>query len=161
MVERTDPPSPWSVALRLMARREMTPQELAAALSRRGYGEAAIAATLQRAQALGLLDETRAARLAASRLANRHGDRAIVHRLSARGVAEETIAATLTEVAQEQGDERQRAMRLWQRKFAAPPTDPRQWQRQARYLAARGFSWETIRALLDDPDLPGESRECF
>ncbi len=160
MAKRTDPLSPWAVALRLMARREMTPQELAAALSQRGYSEAVIATTLERAQALGLLDETRAARLAASRLANRHGDRVIAHRLAARGVAEETIAAALTEVAKEQGDERQRAARLWQRKFATPPTDARQWQQQARFLAARGFSWETIRALLDDPDFPVESREC-
>lgn len=154
------PPSPWSIALRLLARREYTPRELAAALAQRGVAPEAIPKVLARAEALGFLSEARAARLAAQRLAARHGDRAIAHRLSARGVSETTIQEALAEAADAFGDERSRARTLWRKKFADPPADPREWQRQARFLAARGFSWETIRAVLDDPDFPVESSGC-
>lgn len=44
--------------------------------------------------------------------------------------------------------ELERAWQLWQRKFGVTPTEQRERARQMRFLAARGFSGEVIRAVL-------------
>ncbi|BBD76419.1 regulatory protein RecX [Hydrogenophilus thermoluteolus] len=143
--------SPWSIALRLLARREYTRAELAAALARRGIAEETVAELLERAERHGFLSDRRAASLHARRLAERQGNRAIAYRLHARGVSDADVAQALAETEAELGDERERAAAVWRKKFRSPPTTPQAWQKQARFLAARGFSWETIRALLSDP----------
>ena len=41
-----------------------------------------------------------------------------------------------------------RAQELWQRKFGAVATDPRQRARQARFLASRGFASDVVRRVV-------------
>ncbi|GAB6050124.1 hypothetical protein JCM16106_09690 [Hydrogenophilus islandicus] len=139
------------MALRLLSRREATRAELMAALVRRGFAPEEVARVVARAESLGFISDARAATTHARRLAERQGNHAIVHRLAARGVGDEAITEALRAAEEELGDEASRAALVWQKKFSAPPTTPKEWQRQARFLAARGFSWETIRRLLDDP----------
>ncbi len=67
------------------------------------------------------------------------------HRLALSPEAEQALA--------ESEFERARAVR--ERKFAAPPADATERARQARFLAARGFSSEVVRRVLrgaDDDD---------
>ncbi len=144
-------PEAWNAALRLLARRERTRAELAAALSRRGFTEATIAAVTARAEALGFLNEARAARQTVAARLPGHGDAALKYRLRQRGIPEPVGEAALSELTAEAGDELTRARALWQRKFGAAPTDAKTYAKQARFLAARGFAWETIRRVLKDP----------
>jgi regulatory protein len=39
------------------------------------------------------------------------------------------------------------AMQLWEKRFGQPPESPQEKQKQIRYLAYKGFSFETIHAL--------------
>jgi regulatory protein len=45
-----------------------------------------------------------------------------------------------------------RAREVWQRKFGAPAADASGRARQARFLAARGFSGEVIRRVVQGPE---------
>lgn len=45
--------------------------------------------------------------------------------------------------------EQTRARSVWERKFGATPSSPAERARQMRFLASRGFSAETIRAVLN------------
>jgi regulatory protein len=44
--------------------------------------------------------------------------------------------------------EHERAAALWQRRFGLPPADLKEAARQTRYLVARGFSGDVVRALV-------------
>ena len=73
------------------------------------------------------------------------GSLKVAHDLRAQGVAEELVSQAL---AQMQPEERQSAYHLWQKKFGVPPQSREEWARQARFLQSRGFSTETIKAVL-------------
>ncbi|MFY8083319.1 MAG: regulatory protein RecX [Rubrivivax sp.] len=56
--------------------------------------------------------------------------------------------------------ELERARGVWARKFAGPPASAAERARQMRFLAGRGFTAETIRAVLggsrgEDDEIPG------
>jgi regulatory protein len=53
--------------------------------------------------------------------------------------------------------ELERAHRVWRTKFTQPPTNAREWARQARFLQGRGFAAEVIRKLLKE--IPDESAQ--
>ena len=48
--------------------------------------------------------------------------------------------------------EYQRAKAVWERKFGQPPIDAREYARQVRFLASRGFSPAVLRRILGDLD---------
>ena len=53
------------------------------------------------------------------------------------------------EMAQDlRASEQERAAALWQRRFGHPPADLKEAARQTRYLVARGFSGDVVRALV-------------
>ncbi|MEI8268020.1 MAG: RecX family transcriptional regulator [Betaproteobacteria bacterium] len=99
-----------------------------------------------------LLDELEAAghlsdaRLLESRVhvrAARFGNLRIERELQQLGVAaDEPVRATLRD------SELQRAQAVWARKFGQLPTGASERGRQMRFLAGRGFSADTIRAVL-------------
>ena len=89
--------------------------------------------------------------------AERFGLRRIRQELAQHGLAlpAQSEAALLQ-------SEIERARAVWTRKFAhatgvaAPaPPDPRESQKQARFLAGRGFSTDVIRRVLRDKHAPG------
>jgi len=132
-------------ALRLLARREHSRAELAAKLAVHATtGE--VAALLDELADAGLLSD---ARFAASWL-HRHGARfgcaRLRQELRQKGVDEALIGDGLATLP----NELERARAVWARKFGQAPADARDWARQARFLAQRGFSTETIRRVLHD-----------
>lgn len=89
--------------------------------------------------------------------AERFGLRRIRQELAQHGLAlpAQSEAALLQ-------SEIERARAVWARKFAYPPgaaapapPDPRESQKQARFLAGRGFSSDVIRRVLHDKHAPG------
>jgi regulatory protein len=135
------------LALKLLARREHSRAELARKLSAHGSAEE-IDPLLDQLQQSGLLSDTRFAETVVRAQAPRSGTARMRQLLRSKGVAGETIDATIA--AAGLPDEMERARAVWQRKFAAPPHDAREWARQARFLQARGFAADLIRRLLKE-----------
>ena len=61
-----------------------------------------------------------------------------------KGVSDDDIAAALPEG----GDETERCLAVWQRKFGQPAQTPEERAKQMRFLQYRGFSSEAIRRAL-------------
>lgn len=138
-------PSLRNRALRCLARREHSRAELAKKLAPHGSPEE-IEAVLDSMVALSLQSDTRMAASWVRSHAARFGYARIKHALALKGLSAEIIEDALKsdEITSEQ--ERARAVSL--AKFAQPPADARDWARQARFLASRGFAGDTIRAVL-------------
>jgi regulatory protein len=104
---------------------------------------APIDALLDQLQAQGLLSEERFIEGRVRVRAVGQGTRRIQSELAQHGLKlpPQSLQAL-------QQSEAERAMQLWQRKFGQPAADLRQRARQMRFLAARGFSGATIRAVL-------------
>ncbi|MBI2002161.1 MAG: regulatory protein RecX [candidate division NC10 bacterium] len=143
-------PDPWEVALRLLAMRAMSTEELRQRLARRGYAADPIASVVARLTASRYLDDAEYARTWARSRAHRRslGPARLARELRARGIAELEISATLDEVFGER-DVRSVAEAAAIRKLrdlqGVPPLVAR--RRLAAFLTRRGFPAEIILAL--------------
>ena len=132
-------------AVSLLARREHTRAELARKLSPHGTSEE-IATVLNELARTGLQSDARFAESYVRSQAARLGAARLRQTLRTKGVTAELIESGLIDLP----DEMERAREVWEKKFPAPPTDAREWAKQARFLQGRGFSSEVIRRLLRD-----------
>jgi len=131
-------------ALRLLARRDYTRAELARKLEDPGV-EAEVAVVLDGLERDGYLSDARFAEAFVAARGGRHGLNRLRHDLLAKGVPAGLITDTLDALKPTELD---RAREVWSRRFHCPPTDSREYARQARFLQARGFPAETIRQVL-------------
>ncbi len=135
-----------------MSRRDFSRADLRGRLLRAadapaGEAGAEIDQVLDEVQALGLLSEDRFVHEFVRVRAARFGPMRLRHDLLRRGIDEERIDAALkTHVP----DEYSSAHALWLKRFKSAPSDPRERARQSRFLAARGFSHEVIRRVLQE-----------
>jgi regulatory protein len=130
-------------AVGLLARREHTRAELARKLAPHGTQEE-IEIVLNELAGSGLQSDARFAESWLRNQSGRLGAARLRQTLRQKGVASELIADQIEDLP----DELERARAVWQKKFAAAPTDRSDWARQARFLQGRGFSVEIIRKLL-------------
>jgi regulatory protein len=107
--------------------------------------EAEVDRVLDTVQEQGLLSEERFVEGFVRTRQARFGPARLRHDLSRRGVSEDRIDAALKSAG---CDEYAAAHALWLKRFKSPPPDARAWARQARFLAARGFSHDVIRRVL-------------
>jgi regulatory protein len=107
----------------------------------------AVDALLDRLQAQGLLSDERFIDSRVRARAAGRGTRRIQFEL-----AQHDLKLPAQALQALRHSEVERALQLWRRKFGAPPPDARERARQMRFLAARGFSGETIRAVLAAAD---------
>jgi regulatory protein len=151
-----DPEAARLAALALLGRREYASAELAAALTRKGYTNAAAAEAVKQMAEERLVDDTRYADSLVRMLAGRgQGPARIRQELREAGIPDEQVTAALDGGP----DWSELAAEVRQRKFgtAAPPDWPER-ARQMRFLQYRGFSKDHIgRALgsssgVDDDD---------
>ena len=134
-------------ALRLLAQREYTRQELSRKIAPLAESAEQLEALLDDLTRIHLLSDERYAEARRNSRAPRLGDARLAYELRSRGVAAELVRATLASGE----DELTRARRVWQRRFGNIPADAVdtvERTRQMRFLAGRGFSGETIRRLL-------------
>jgi regulatory protein len=134
-------------AIRLLARREHSTDELRRKLKRRGYGEATISevvATLRDSQSVS--DQRFAESFARVRSERGQGPLKIRADLRERGVTDVLVDEVLTTTSEFWLE---RANRARSKRFGdAPPATRDDWNRQARFLAQRGFPADLIyRAL--------------
>ncbi len=135
-------------ALRHLARREYSRSELEKKLA--AYGEVdEVRRVLDRMGELGLQSDERFADSFVRSRGDRFGRRRIEHELAQRGIDADAAGAALD--SNLGVDELARARAVWSKKFGQQPADAREWARQARFLATRGFASELIRKVLKEP----------
>jgi regulatory protein len=136
-------------ALRLLAAREHSRQELERKLAQHEAEPGQLKQALDELQGRGFIDEQRVADSVVHRRASRVGASRIRQELQAKGLDQETVAAA---VAGLKSTEFERAREVWRKKFGELPADSAQRAKQARFLLARGFSGEVVRRVLNTPD---------
>jgi regulatory protein len=143
-------------AVRLLARREHSTEELKRKLVSRGYSEDSIAAVLEKLGKKNLVSDQRFAADYVHHHARRgQGPVRIRARLRQQGIADPQIQQ---EVGAAEVDWNQRAAEVRRRKFGdALPGTAAERAKQARFLQYRGFNSDQIRAALKfDPDVEVE-----
>ena len=143
-------PDPWEVAVKLLAMRALSSEELRRHLARRGYPPDHVSLVLARLTASRYLDDAEYARAWARSRAHRRslGPVRLARELRARGIPEADIAGTLREVFAER-EAREIAEAAARRRLPTlqglPPDVAR--RRLAGYLTRRGFAAEIVLAL--------------
>ena len=138
-------------ALRYLAQREHSRQELERKLARHvqdteaASAEVQISAALDELAAKGLLCEERAAASVLHSQGQRYGVRRLKQTLQGKGLAPALVASTLQ---QARSTELARALEVWRRRFGSPPADAAERARQMRFLAGRGFEGDIIRRVV-------------
>lgn len=153
--------SAYRQGLALLARRELSTAQLRERLARRGHGPTAIEAAVARLSADRSLDDARAAgAMARTAIAvHGHGPRRVTRALQAAGIPPALAERALAEAFEAHDPDTLLAAALARRLRGRDRTaDAREHQRLHRWLLARGFDPDRIRALLrryaprDDPD---------
>jgi regulatory protein len=136
-------------ALRFLARREHTRKELARKLAPHTEDEAEIAALLEDFQQRGWLSEQRFVEQVVHARRGRYGSRYIAHELREKGVSDEAIATTLSQLKE---NDLETARTVWAKKFGTLPEDAKDRAKQMRFLQSRGFGLDVIGKLLNGSD---------
>ncbi len=129
-------------ALRTLARREHSRAELARKLAPRAESPEALDALLDALADKKQLSDERYAEARAHQLARKYGAARIRLELKSKGVDSSTAERASA------GGELERARGILARKYRTPVDSPMERARRMRFLASRGFSHDTIRALL-------------
>jgi regulatory protein len=132
-------------ALRLLGGREHSRAELERKLRKHEEEPGQLARVLDELQAKDFISEQRVVDSVLHRRAPRLGAGRLRQELQAKGIDGEMVSQALQAL---RGTELSRARDVWQRKFGQPPQDAAERGKQARFLAARGFSGETIHRVL-------------
>jgi regulatory protein len=138
-------PSLKGRALKLLSMREHSRAELERKLKAHEQEPGTLKRALDELQARGFIDEQRVAESVLNRRAPKLGAGRIRQELQAKGLDAERVALA---VASLKGTELERAREVWRRKFGEPPADANARAKQARFLAARGFSGDVIARVL-------------
>jgi len=138
-------PSLKARALRLLARREHSREELARKLSVHAQEGDDLEAVLDELVKRGWLSDVRFAEQSIRAKARRFGPLKLAQQLRARGLDAETIAAGFRAAA---GDGASSVQNVWRSRFHGPPGDERERARQARFLQGRGFALDDILRFL-------------
>ena len=138
-----------SRALAYLSRREYSRAELSRKLMPLTDDADALEALLDSLVRDGWLSDTRFAESVVHRRAARAGANLIVSELKRHAVGDELIEQI---GAQLRETELARAQAVWRKKYGQLPATPAERARQARFLAARGFSLATIAKILKGID---------
>ena len=130
-------------ALRLLARREHTRQELASKLSPHAGSSEELQSLISGLKQKNQLSEERFAEARARRLSRKYGAARIRQDLQTKGVPAELVARYASSE-----DELQRARAILERKYRTPAATREEKARRMRFLQSRGFSNEVIFTLL-------------
>lgn len=136
-------------AIGLLSRREHSLTELRRKLAAHCEDPAELNALLDELQRGNWLSEERFAENLVHRRAPRHGTRRIMQELRQHQLPHETLA----ELEEKLRDtELERARAVWRKRFSSAPPDAKEYARQLRYMAARGFTADSLRRILADKD---------
>ncbi|QWT46942.1 recombination regulator RecX [Azospira inquinata] len=131
-------------ALRLLASREHSRLELKRKLASHAESGEELELLLDELEKARLLANDRYAEQRVTVRGGRYGNARLAGELRSQGVDDTTIANALAQA----GDETERALAVWRKKFGSLPQDAQERAKQARFLAGRGFGSPTIRRVL-------------
>ena len=134
-------PSLRSRALRLLARREHSREELRRKLAVHAAEGEDVNAILDDLAQRGWLSDARFAEQAARARARRFGPLKVVQFLRSRGLGDEIIAAGVRAAGSEGASSIES---IWRSRFREAPVDDREKARQVRFLQGRGFPLDEI-----------------
>ncbi|WP_408588617.1 recombination regulator RecX [Paraburkholderia bannensis] len=145
-------------ALGYLSRREYSRAELSRKLMTYTEDADQLEALLDALERDGWLSDARFAESVVYRRASRVGAGRIVSELKRHAVGEALIAEVNTQLRE---TELTRARAVWQKKYGQLPGTPAERARQARFLAARGFSMSIIGKILKgvEDDFEGDFSE--
>lgn len=132
-------------ALQFLAAREHSRLELARKLARHCDDPAEIESLLDTLSTRGLLSAERFVESVLHRRAARLGAARIKQELNQHGIDKALVSSALASLA---GSEVQRAREVWTKRFGVAPAHAAERAKQMRFLQARGFSAQAIRAVL-------------
>lgn len=152
-------------AMTLLARRDCSRAMLARRLSAMGAEPSVIESVLEQLRGWGYLNDDRmAASLTRRKVGQGLGPRRIRHELREAGLPGEIPpeglgealaggAGGVDDLSDPQTGWKRRAREVWRRRFGEmPAADPREHARRVRYMMARGFTWDQIRACFPGKD---------
>lgn len=139
------PPSLRTRALKALARREHSRQELQAKLQPHAEDPAEIGPLLDDLEKRGWLSEARFVEQLTTVRRRRFGAARILHELREKGVSEAALSAAQSRL---RDGEIEAARAVWKKKFGSLPMTLEQRAKQARFLASRGFSAEAVHKVL-------------
>lgn len=140
-------PSLKARAIGYLSRREHSRAELQRKLLSHVDVPELVDALLDELERENWLSNQRFAQSLVNRRAGRQGTQRIVQELRQHGLSDDTVGRIGDQLRQ---TERQRAQAVWQKKFGQLPVDTKDYARQFRFLASRGFSPEVVRRILGD-----------
>jgi regulatory protein len=132
-------------ALKALARREHTRQELQAKLQPFAEDPDELEPLLDDLEKRGWLSEARFVEQLTTVRRRRFGAARILHELREKGVSETGLAAAQSQMKDGEVDA---ARAVWKKKFGSLPTTLEERAKQSRFLAGRGFSAEVVHAVL-------------
>jgi len=138
-------PSLRARALRLLARREHSREELRRKLAAHAAEGEDVTVLLDDLTARGWLSDARFAEMAARAKARRYGPIKLAHYLRGRGLADELIAAGVKAAGV---DGVSNIESIWRSRFRELPGDEQDKARQVRFLQGRGFPLDQIFRFL-------------
>jgi len=134
-----------SRALKALARREHSRQELQAKLQPHAEDLHEVEPLLDDLEKRGWLSEARFVEQVTTVRRRRFGAARILHELREKGVSNAALEAAQ---AQLKDSEVEAARLVWQKKFGSLPATLEERARQSRFLASRGFSAEAVHKVL-------------
>jgi regulatory protein len=138
-------PSLGARAMRLLARREHSRDELRRKLARIAAETDDVDGVIEALAQKGWLSDARYAEQAVRAKSRRFGPIKVAHELRAKGVADEAIAAAFQAAGEDGAADIQR---VWKSRFSALPENDRERARQVRFLQGRGFALDDILKFL-------------
>ena len=138
-------PSVKARAVSLLAQREYSRQELTDKLTAAQASPEEIEQALAQLEAKGLVDDARVVETLVNRRSGKLGASRLRQELQAKGVSAEMVAETMAGL---KGTELARAQAVWQKKFGQLAATSAERNKQARFLASRGFSGDVVRQVV-------------
>ena len=140
-----NPPTVKAKAVSLLAKREYSRQELSDKLTAADASPEEVEQALAQLAAKGLVDDARVVETLVNRRSGKLGASRLRQELQAKGVSADMVAETMAEL---KGTELARARAVWQKKFGQLATSATDRNKQARFLASRGFSGDVVRQVV-------------
>ena len=138
-------PSVKARAVSLLAQREYSRQELTDKLTAAQASPEEVEQALAQLEAKGLVDDARVVETLVNRRSGKLGASRLRQELQAKGVSPELVAETMAGL---KGSELARAQAVWQKKFGQLAATSAERNKQARFLASRGFSGDVVRQVV-------------
>ena len=138
-------PSVKARAVSLLAQREYSRQELTDKLTAAQASSEEVEQALAQLEAKGLVNDARVVETLVNRRSGKLGASRLRQELQAKGVSPELVAETMAGL---KGSELARAQAVWQKKFGQLAATSAERNKQARFLASRGFSGDVVRQVV-------------